>query len=167
MSLRKSQALEKLGNLHSDCELNFVRLTKLMPNMHKGGKVRYLAGDYDETSLEIEVTETDRYTHFLRLTGHMADLPWVGEHRMMVRYYADARMAEVVSNGAQRVRLLRYAYPNNQMYTPDEKNQINRFLGKWLKHFLEHGRSLTPDAESKLDGQSLTSQLNAGYRSIT
>ena len=134
--------LENLGNLHSDCELNFVRLSKLMPEMETGDQVRYLAGNHDESFLEIEVTDTDRYTRFLQLSGRMSDIPWAGEQRMAVRFYADARMAEVISCGTERVRLLRYPYPNDQMYAPDEKNRINSFLGKWLEHFLQYGRPL-------------------------
>lgn len=134
--------LKKLGNLHSDCELNFVRLLKLLPDMEKGRSVRYVAGDYDQSILKIEVTDTDRYTKFLNLTGNMTDIPWWGEQRMAVRVYSDAHMAEVVSCGYQRVRLLRYPYPNDQMYSPDEKNKVNEFLGNWLKHFLTHGRKV-------------------------
>lgn len=137
--------LENLVNLHSDCELNFARLSKLMPGMESGSRVRYLAGNYDESFLDIEVTDTDRYTCFLQLSGRMSDTPWAGEQRMAVRLYLDARMAEVISCGAERVRLLRYPYPNDHMYSPDEKNQINSFLGKWLEHFLQYGRPLDTD----------------------
>lgn len=134
--------LQKLGHLHSDCEMNYVRLSKLMPDMQMGNQIRYLAGAYDESFLNIEVTGTDRYTCFLQLSGQVMDAPWAGEQRMAVRFYSDARMAEVISCGAERVRLLRYPYPNDQMYSPDEKNQINRFLGKWLEHFIQYGRPL-------------------------
>lgn len=132
--------LKKLGDLHSDCELNFARLCKLMPDMRVGAKVRFLAGSYDDCFLDIEVKSSDRYTHFLQLSGRMSDMPWAGEQLMAVRFYSDARMAEVISCGAERVRLLRYPYPNDLMFSPDEKNQINRFLGKWLEHFLRFGR---------------------------
>ena len=142
MNVKKARMLQKLGNLHSDCELNFLRLSKLLPNMQKGTSVRYVAGDYDQSILQIEVTETDRYTQFLSLTGNMTDLPWWGEQRMAVRVYSDAQMAEVISCGSQRVRLLRYPYPNDQMYSSDEKNKINEFLGNWLAHFLEKGRKV-------------------------
>lgn len=134
--------LQKLENLHVDCEINFARLMKLMPDMEEGAKRRFLAGNYDDSWLEIEITGADRYTRFIQITGSMAEMPWGGEQYMAVRLYLDARMAEVVSSGAQRVRLLRYAYPNDQMYSRDEKNQINRFLGKWLEHFIKFGRPM-------------------------
>jgi len=79
----------------------------------------------------------------------MGELPWETEQRMAVRLYLDARMAEVVSCGAERVRLLKYAYPNEHMYSPDEKNQINRFLGKWLEHFIRLGRPMDQEQTTK------------------
>jgi len=129
-----------------------VRLSKLMPDMNVGSRVRFLTGNYDESFLNIEVTDTDRYTRFLQLSGRMNDTVWAGEQRMTVRLYLDARMAEVISCGAERVRLLRYPYPNDHMYSPDEKNQINSFLGKWLEHFLQHGHPLDLD---KPEGEQL------------
>jgi len=146
MEMKRQQALI---NLHSDCELNFVRLSKLMPNMEVGAEKHFLAGNYDEFSLQIKVTDSDRYTRFLLLTGSTADLPWAGEQRMAVRLYLDACMAEVISCGAERVRLLGYSYPNERMYSPDEKNQINRFLGKWLEHFIQFGRAM--DSKNKIE----------------
>lgn len=51
-----------------------------------------------------------------------------------VQVYHDARMAEVVS--AEHTRRLRsiYPYPNEAMHQPDEKAQLNLFLGEWLSH---------------------------------
>ena len=142
--MKRSRVLENLVNLHSDCELNFARLSKLMAHvdadMNTGTRVRFLAGSYDEFLLDIEVTDSDRYTRFLQVSGRISDSQWAGEQRMAVRLYLDARMAEVISCGTERVRLLRYPYPNDRMYSPDEKNQINRFLGNWLEHFLQYGR---------------------------
>lgn len=119
-----------------------MRLSKLLPSMEKGTIVRYLAGDYDQSILQIEVVDTDRYTQFLTITGHMTDIPWWGKQRMAVRMYSDAKMAEVVNCGMHRVRLLRYPYPNDKMYSPDEKNKVNEFLGNWLKYFLLRGRKV-------------------------
>ena len=118
-----------------------MRLTKLMPIMDMGMSRRFIAGSYNEIFLQIDVSGSDRYTRFLQLTGCMAQSPLPAEQHMAVRVYLDARMAEVISCGVQRVRLLRYPYPNDQMYSSDEKNQINRFLGKWLEHFIQFGRS--------------------------
>ncbi len=59
-----------------------------------------------------------------------------------VQVYHDARMAEVVS--AEHTRRLRsiYPYPNEAMHQPDEKAQLNLFLGEWLSHCLACGHEL-------------------------
>ncbi|EMP84373.1 hypothetical protein VC116063_002770 [Vibrio cholerae O1 str. 116063] len=38
----------------------------------------------------------------------------------------------------------RYDYPNENMVQPDEKAQLNRFLGDWLTFCLKHGISRSP-----------------------
>jgi len=147
--LKKVSQVQKLENLHTDCEVNYARLRKLMPSMEEGESRRFLSGSYDESYLQIDVTGVDRYTRFLQVTGRMGELPWESEQKMAVRLYLDARMAEVVSCGAERVRLLKYTYPNEHMYYPDEKNQINRFLGKWLEHFIRLGRPMDQEQTTK------------------
>ncbi len=62
--------------------------------------------------------------------------------RMRVHLYHDVRMAEVTDFQRQRHFHGRYRYPNAQMHQPDEKLQLNRFLGEWLEHGLAHGHSL-------------------------
>ena len=56
-----------------------------------------------------------------------------------MQVYHDARMAEVVS--AEHARRFRgiYPYPNAAMHQPDEKAQLNLFLGEWLSHCLACG----------------------------
>ncbi|HBX56798.1 MAG TPA: DUF1249 domain-containing protein, partial [Pseudomonas sp.] len=56
----------------------------------------------------------------------------------------DARMAEVISaQSARRFRSI-YPYPNAAMHQPDEKTQLNLFLGEWLSHCLACGHELEP-----------------------
>ena len=71
-------------------------------------------------------------------------LPWLPTPRLEVRVYHDARMAEVV--GAEHARRFRsvYPYPNVDMHQPDEKSQLNLFLGEWLSHCLACGHELEP-----------------------
>ena len=37
-----------------------------------------------------------------------------------------------------------YSYPNAAMHQPDEKSQLNLFLGEWLSHCLACGHELVP-----------------------
>ena len=71
-------------------------------------------------------------------------LPWLPLPHMAVRVDHDARMAEVV--GAENARRFRsiYTYPNADMHQPDEKTQLNLFLGEWLGHCLACGHELQP-----------------------
>ncbi len=50
-------------------------------------------------------------------------------------------MAEVTDFQRERHFSGRYRYPNVRMHQPDEKLQINRFLGEWLAHGLAHGHT--------------------------
>ena len=61
-----------------------------------------------------------------------------------MRAYHDARMAKVI--GAENARRFRgiYPYPNAAMHQPDEKTQLNLFLGEWLSHCIACGHELTP-----------------------
>ena len=71
-------------------------------------------------------------------------LPWLPVPRLEVRAYHDARMAEVI--GAENARRFRgiYPYPNTAMHQPDEKTQLNLFLGEWLSHCIACGHELMP-----------------------
>ena len=71
-------------------------------------------------------------------------LPWLPVPQLEVRVYHDARMAEVVSAENARRLHIRYPYPNAAMHQPDEKSQLNLFLGEWLSHCLACGHEPQP-----------------------
>jgi len=135
---KREQRIERLGHLHSDCELNYLRLQKIIGNDTGLTRV-YQIGSTSEVEAEFVVDRESAYTRMLMLEGHIRTLPWAGSQTMAVRIYDDADMAEVISIDRQRVRLLNYDYPNRDMYVPDEKNQLNHFLGVWLKRILTEG----------------------------
>jgi len=93
--------------------------------------------------LLIRVTENCPYTTTLEVRQEHS-LPWLPVPQLEVRVYHDARMAEVV--GAENARRLhiRYPYPNAAMHQPDEKSQLNLFLGEWLSHCLSCGHEPQP-----------------------
>lgn len=136
--LKRQQRIERLSYFHSDCELNYVRLQKLVGDQtNKTCVLR--SGAKEEIELRIDISEESKYSRLLRLEGRMGFLPWACTQEMIVRMYDDARMAEVISVDRRRVRLINYKYPNKDMYAPDEKNQLNHFLGRWLEHMLATG----------------------------
>lgn len=135
-----------LLELQSACEANYVRLMRLLPDMRNQPDTRRVAmsqGDRLLGVLVLKVTETCPYTTTVQISQQDC-LPWLPVPQMDVRVYHDARMAEVIS--AEHARRFRgiYSYPNAQMHQPDEKNQLNLFLGEWLGHCLACGHELEP-----------------------
>lgn len=135
-----------LLELQSACEANYARLMRLLPDMRNQPDTRRVAmsqGDRLLGVLVLKVTETCPYTTTVQISQQDC-LPWLPVPQMDVRVYHDARMAEVIS--AEHARRFRgiYSYPNAQMHQPDEKNQLNLFLGEWLGHCLACGHELEP-----------------------
>lgn len=127
-----------LGAHLADCEMNYIRLCKLIPDMATGVQTRVaVAGSV----LQFTVRERAPYTSMLEIIqqcSHFQELP---PTRMQVRVYHDAAVAEVTACQASRQVQPRHEYPNPHMHQRDEKRQWNRFLGEWLQQCLHHGRS--------------------------
>ncbi len=134
-----------LADLHGTCELNFVRLLRLCPDLRVRTSREIRAGRQGQFSLQVEVLERSRFTTAARLSLAMRGLPWVGKQELDLRIYHDARMVEVISSDAQRISRIRYPYPNQAMYLPNEKSQLNQFLGIWLDYFLAEGSTSAPE----------------------
>lgn len=135
-----------LLQLQSACEANYARLLRLLPDMRHHAQLRRIAlsqGDRMLGILVLQVIENCPYTTTLRISQQDC-LPWLPAPRMEVRVYHDARMAEVIS--AENARHFRgiYHYPNRHMHQPDEKNQLNLFLGEWLGHCMACGHEMEP-----------------------
>ncbi len=123
----------------AECELNFVRLCRLLPRMEAGDERVFGLGE--GLQVRIAVSERTPYTSLLQIGQEHAALADL-DNEMTVRVYHDAGVAEVASfAGCYRV-LGKNDYPNRHMHQRDEKQQWNRFLGEWLQHCLEQGRSL-------------------------
>ena len=130
-----------LIELQAACEANYARLMRLLPDMRGlvgSRRVALSQGEQLLGVLVLEVTESCPYTTTLQVRQELS-LPWLPLPHMAVRVYHDARMAEVV--GAENARRFRsiYTYPNADMHQPDEKAQLNVFLGEWLSHCLACG----------------------------
>ncbi|WP_230384477.1 DUF1249 domain-containing protein [Pseudomonas putida] len=133
-----------LAGLQAACEANYARLMRLLPDMRTIQSSRSIGmtqGDQMLGVLVLDVVLACPYTTTLRIRQEHS-LPWLPVPVMEVQVYHDARMAEVVS--AEHARRLRsiYPYPNAAMHQPDEKAQLNLFLGEWLSHCLACGHEL-------------------------
>jgi hypothetical protein len=141
MTRAASRYFVDLGQHLAECDTNYVRLRKLVPQMHRGARrdIGIAVGDGRQVRVRIEVQDHAPYTSTMRLRQDGAI--W-GERapEMTVRVYHDARMAEVVAYQQVRAPRGRYEYPNARMHAPDEKRQLNRLLSEWLAMCLVHGR---------------------------
>ena len=142
---RERYRVDLIG-LQAACEANYARLMRLLPDMRHAPQARRIAvthGDQMLGVLTLEVILTCPYTTTLEVRQEHS-LPWLPVPRLEVRAYHDARMAEVI--GAENARRFRgiYPYPNAAMHQPDEKTQLNLFLGEWLSHCIACGHELTP-----------------------
>jgi uncharacterized protein len=146
MNLLRERYRVDLVELQTACELNYVRLQQLLPGMRDNPQTRRVAlsqGEHLLGVLVLEVLETCPYTSTVEVRQEH-NLSWLPVPRLEVRVYHDARMAEVV--GTQSARRFQgiYPYPNAAMHQPDEKTQLNLFLGEWLSHCLACGHELAP-----------------------
>ena len=132
-----------------ECEANYARLMRLMPMLAEGDRSAFaMALGESEPRVNLRVVARHKYTTVIELSQENAredarDLP---ETRLGVRVYHDAKSAEVIAFQDQRGFQAVYAYPNRQMRHPDEKVQINRFLGEFLRMCIAHGISLEQPA---------------------
>jgi uncharacterized protein YqiB (DUF1249 family) len=135
-----------LPGLQAACETNYARLMRLLPGMREEPGARRVALSHGESLfgvLALEVLESCPYTNTVQVSqenGHA----WLPMPTLQVRVYHDARMAEVVSAEYARRFHGRYPYPNAAMHQPDEKTQLNLFLGEWLGHCIACGHELAP-----------------------
>lgn len=133
-----------LKSLQAECTANYLRMTRLLGDLD-AGEVREvpLEGRSERFgTLWLEVAERAPYTTIVRVAQSGVLDSFIDPPRMQVRLYHDVRMAEVTDFQRQRHFSGRYRYPNPRMHQPDEKLQLNRFLGEWLEHGLAHGRAI-------------------------
>lgn len=129
---------------HQLCELNYVRLLRLFPELFQRDNCRVLV-DYGthqqdhEVLVSLEVQQRSPYTTLVCITFSSEWGEWLNLPGFEVRLYHDVNMAEVVfSKPGQRLQP-KYQYPNSKMHQPDEKYQWNLFLADCLEYCLKGG----------------------------
>ena len=125
----------------AECDANYLRLMKLFPSLRDEDVSVFgvVIGD-NPYQVHIEVHERGPDTTMRRLT-QLPKAPWSTKPALSVRLYHDARSAEVVEYQRDGHFRAVYDYPNRHMRLPDEKAQVNRFLGEFLSMCLVHGVS--------------------------
>jgi len=119
-------------NTQALCELNYKKLVHMLPDITVFEHMTLIAEDHG-LSVIVDVNERTPYTTLVTLKScYIMCSEFSPETTMQVRMYHDAKVAEVVViQGHQRIRP-HYAYPNSDMYYPDEKKQNNRLLADLL-----------------------------------
>lgn len=132
----------------AECDANYHKLSLLLRGIGAADQVEFGIpfGNPEAAHIRIEVIERCRYTTFLSLRFSNAckliSSRWLGARTLKIRMYHDLKTAEVIgadSNGKVKAR---YSYPNRAMLHPDEKSQMNSFLGEVLGHCLANGHTL-------------------------
>lgn len=130
----------------SVCEANYARLLKLLPDLDAQEQREYqISWHGQQATVRLEIEERFRYTTTV-LVSHQLDTEsrWLEAPQLLVRLYHDATMAEVICIKQRRQLAGRYPYPNRDMHQPDEKVQLNEFLGECLSQCLRHGHLVEP-----------------------
>lgn len=127
----------------TDCEVNYHRLTRLLPRLEQEQEWRFgvEAATDQLRQVSISVVERSKYTTTVEVAQESLLANWVPKPCLTVRLYHDAQMAEVLAFRANHQWSGTYDYPNAQMYQPDEKAQQNSFLGEWLEFCLRTGQT--------------------------
>ncbi len=130
------------------CDANFIKLQQLFPAMDSVNTLEFgLAGSCDEIALvKLSVIERCPYTTCLQIeiTGDRLLPEWMWLPSLEVRIYHDLATAEVIRFDHHRYLRQRYEQPNPDLHLPDEKSQINCFLGEFLAQCLSRGQAINP-----------------------
>ena len=170
--MRKKQYSIDLSGLMAECEANYLRIMKLLPDMSQINIREFgveLAGSAP-IQFRLEIKECCKYTTMVDISQQPLLRPlneesrdpldselgaqrvtvenWIKPPTFSLRIYHDAQMAEVISFDNHQQLQVKYDYPNSKMYQSNEKSQLNMFLGEWLSHCLQYGHVLEGSTNS-------------------
>ena len=131
----------------AECDANYIRLHRLFPDMESEDEIRFGArvGRKEATIVVIRVLQRCPFTTMMTVNvSPEKSKPFIKWPSMELRVYHDVKSAEIVRFERHRNFRFRYPTPNEYMFQPDEKSQINKFLGELLTHCIQHGYSLEP-----------------------
>ncbi|SFX60374.1 DUF1249 domain-containing protein [Marinospirillum alkaliphilum] len=131
----------ELSRLQSDAAASYLLLQRLwQADEQQVCHIGLRQHGRDLGQLHLQRLERTPWTELIELRySQQVDHPLLHPLQMQIRVYHDVRLAEVVSCQQQQPREGRYAYPNEAMFHPDEKVQVNAQLVEWLKFALSRG----------------------------
>ncbi|HJL61407.1 MAG TPA: DUF1249 domain-containing protein [Pseudomonadales bacterium] len=137
----------------AECDANYIRLNRLFPHMDKEDYLEFGVDSASRATVQgttvdgavvtMKIEQRCPYTTMRTvIVTNEEDKPWVKWPTLEVRVYHDIKSAEVKSFERHRNLKFRYPTPNENMFQPDEKSQINKYFGELLKFCYEYGHSL-------------------------
>lgn len=137
----KKRYIPDLVKQMADCEANYLRLMRLMPDIEQRDECAFdVPYQQQQSTVRLQVEERFTYTTTV-LVSQSFNHRWLEAPSLIVRLYHDARAAEVICLKSKRHFQGVYSYPNDRMHQKDEKAQLNQYLGEWLTHCLSHGQA--------------------------
>ena len=118
-----------------------MRIMKLLPELDNCDEREFQVSWPEHSAyLRLKVDERFKYTSTV-LVSHRYETnsPWLESPGLVVRLYHDASVAEVICMQRRKQLSSAYPYPNPNMHLPDEKLQLNEYLGEWLSECLRYG----------------------------
>ena len=167
--MQKKSYKYNFSNFMGQCELNYMLLCRLLPDMEDDDEDEYEYIVNERFIVNFKILERCRYTTCIRFSVNYffntnvnaslkeiiddAEQPiWLTDTGIDVRLYHDAHLAEVVDNkGIAMIPV--NPYPNPDMLQKDEKQSLNTFLGEWLSFCLKHGLTTETIAVGKQTGK--------------
>ena len=152
-------ALTDLRAHHAQCEMNYHLCRALLPGLRPVASqppdcwqvcLAVPSESSEAATVTFECLDAAPYTTTLLVSQSFQSITGCEPAQLRVRLYHDVGMAEVIAWDRHRHWLPRYAYPNRNMYHPDEKLALNRFLGEWLSHCRKMGIARTSNCEADL-----------------
>lgn len=129
----------KSNNMTSIHEVNYAKLMCVVPQVLELALMQKMRLKINNEKIIVCIEECTKFTTSLSFfTQHGSTLKWLPGVFIQARMYHDAKVAEVVNFQQNKRFNSRYDYPNKKMHQPNEKQQINYFLGEWLDHCIEH-----------------------------
>lgn len=121
------------------CATNYAKMLPLIRSKDDEKKLhRYALGENGE--LIFKQIERASYTETYEVSL-IQEVESLENQICRVRLYHDAKVAEVIANSHPLMLAPNHVYPNKKMKMPNEKIQLNRFLGEWLNFCLQFGQS--------------------------
>ncbi len=131
----------------AECDANYIRLRQLFPGMDSENDIEFGIRTRTEegATVVINIKERCPFTTMVSVTvSSETEEPLIKWPSLELRIYHDVNTDEVVRFERHRKVRIRYPTPNEPMFQPDEKSQINKYLGELLTYCIEHGYSLQP-----------------------